>query len=444
MQMGTGKTFTTIVLAGMRRAKAQIRQVLVICPTSIKPVWSWEQSMSPVATQHHVVVSGAKGVRETEAFIALETDDLKYLIVGVEALSSKAGKLAQAFAKAQTTMLVVDESSKIKNPKAQRSRVCAKIALGCDYATILTGTPVTQGLEDLYSQFHTLNPDIIGIKTFFMFKLRHCIMGGFNAKKIVGYKNVPELMTKIAPYIYQVTKAECLDLPDKVYTGLTVSLTPEQGEMINSLSDFFEAECDGEVLTISTAFERLTRFQQIIGGNFPFNDGDVYGTKPITGANPKLDAMCSHLDTQEKGVKVIIWARYRAEIGQIQAKLAQTYGASSIVEYHGGIGEKQRAENIKAFQSDNAVLFFVANQQSAGMGITLTKATLVYYYSNSFSLEDRIQSEDRCHRKGQTNKVTYVDIWCDHPADKLLKTSLTKKQKLADVVANEIKSRRKI
>lgn len=446
MEMGTGKTFTVIGLAGHRFNHEQIDAVLIICPTSIKAVWEWEvPKMSPVPSLVHVHGSGPSADRGTIAFSELKCDQLKYLVVGVEGLSQgKVANHALNFAKTHNCLVVVDESSRIKNADASRTKKAIRMGDSADYRMILTGTPITQGIIDLYGQFRFLGQHIIGIRSFFVFRQAYCIMGGFQGKKVLGYQREDELMDKIAPYIYQVKKEECLDLPDKVYTQLKVAPTKQQAEALKNLKDFFEHEQDGKILTAVTVLERMTRYQQILGGNFPFMDMDTekYKTKPIEGKNPKLDALLDHLSGVASSIKVIIWARFRPEIELISKALREQYGEDSIIEYHGGISESNRKKAIIEFQdTGNSKRFFIANQQTAGMGITLTAATLAYYYSNSFSLEDRMQSEDRCHRKGQTHKVTYVDIWCTDPADMMIGKALIQKKDLATLVDEMLQER---
>jgi len=408
-------------------------------------VWEKEQDKSPVPSTVHVHQSGVANVKKTRAFIEKETDKLKYLVVGIEAIGSSktARDLVYDFLNNHTIMTVVDESSRIKNSKA----ICTKTAIGIgamsEYRLILTGTPVTQGLEDLYAQFAFLDPAILNTKSYFTFRNLYCVMGGFQSKKILGYQREGELMQKIDKNTFQILKEDCLTLPDKIYTELNAELSKNQLSAMKDLKEFFEVTQGEDTLSISTVLERMVRYQQIIGGNFPFAniDGDGYDTKPIEGGNPKLKVMMENLELQSVDVKVIIWARFRPEISAIAEALTEKYGKQSVVQFHGGISEKDRKISINKFQSNNRVRFFVANQQSAGMGITLTAATLVYYFSNSFSLGDRLQSEDRCHRIGQTKSVTYVDIWAKNPADLMIKRALKNKQNIAEIVTEELTKR---
>ena len=112
--------------------------------------------------------------------------------------------------------------------------------------------------------------------------------------------------------------------------------------------------------------------------------------------------------------------------------LRKTYWDNAVVEYHGGIKDADRSDAIEQFQDIvSSSRFFVGNPQTGGMGITLTASSTVIYYSNTYNLEDRIQSEDRAHRIGQTNKVTYVDLICRKTVDEKIVPSLINKKSIA-------------
>jgi len=442
-EMGTGKTYTTINLAGGYKLKEMITGVIIICPTPIKPVWDWEvEKMSPCEAECWVYKSGDKGV---EKWTNPQSDKLQYLIIGVEALSQgKAFDVAMAFARAHSStglMVAADESSKLKNAQATRTKKAAKISALADYSLILTGTPITQGMEDLYGQFMFLDPNIIGLKSYFVFKNMYCIMGGFENRSIIGYQREQELLDKVAPYVDIVKSEDVMDLPDKIYQKLAVEPTKQQLAAMKQLKDFMEAESGGEVLMVKTVLERLTRYQQICGGNFPFNDLDTggYDVQPIEGKNPKMEALLDSIETLPNEEKVIIWARFRPEVDLIAKTISDIYGAEAVVEFHGGIDDTGRREAIQLFQESTKVRFFVVNQQTGSMGITLTAATTAYYFSNSFSYEERVQSEKRNHRKGQTNHCRYIDIEMLVPADQMIIKAINRKGGLAQYVEEELK-----
>jgi SNF2 family DNA or RNA helicase len=140
-------------------------------------------------------------------------------------------------------------------------------------------------------------------------------------------------------------------------------------------------------------------------------------------------------DTQGK---VIIWAPHTDKIDQIIECLRRAYSDKDIVRYDGSTAKKDRMDMVDRFQ-DGAARFFVGNPASGGTGLTLSAAETAIYYSNSFNLEHRIQSEDRNHRIGTTSKVTYYDIEAVDTIDHIIIQSNQAKQKLADIITGDSK-----
>jgi SNF2 family DNA or RNA helicase len=450
--MGTGKTFTAINLASARFLKDQIQALVVLCPTPIKNVWVEEfESWCPVDYEIAVVNSGAAGKKDAIRLMAKTINGMKVLVAGIEALSQgTAADFVREFAGCHRTMVVADESSKLKNPQSARTKRAVEIARASLFRMIMTGTPITQGIEDLFAQFQFLNPKILRCRSYYVFRNRYCIMGGFENRSIIGYRDSQDLLTKVAPYVHVVKKEDVLDLPDKVYTVRYVEPTKQQTEHIDSLLESFMSEQGQDVIEAETILERLTRLQQIIGGNFPYEDAVTinprtnkperqYKTKPVEGKNPKMDETLDILAEIDSKTQVIIWCRFQPEIQQMKERLAAMYGAESVAEFS-GMNVKTRDTEAAQFQSGER-RFMVSNQAVGGMGQTWTAATLVIYYSNSFSYQDRKQSEDRAHRKGQTNKVTYVDLVMNNKYDRMITDAIRKKGDVAEYVDENLIAR---
>lgn len=434
-EMGLGKTYTLIHLASFREHAGLINTVVLFCPTPIKLVWEEEiPKWSPIDHQVHVY----KNRKQLEHFYRDWRPGLKWVIVGIEALSSGSAfesiqwLLKQKGVKAQCS---IDESSRIKNYKAKRTKKAITIGQLCDYRTIMTGTPITQSMEDLFAQMGFLNSDIIGCKkSIVLFRNKYCVMGGFEGRKIIGYQNEEDLLGKISPYSSVLKITDVLDLPRKIYLTIPVDATPTQLKAIDQLKKTFMAEDNGNVIETGTVLERLTRYQQILGGNFPHNiDDNTYETSPLSGGNPKLNALMELIEDKPVSTKVIIWARFRPEIDAIMAELGD-----KAVAFHGGCSDEERKHAVESFQNGDAQ-FFVSNQATGGMGLTLTAATWSIYYSNSFSYEDRVQSEARNWRKGQDRPVIYFDIVVNHPADQMIIYALEAKGDLASYVNKKLK-----
>jgi SNF2 family DNA or RNA helicase len=438
-EMGTGKTYTTINLAAARFERGQINGLVVICPTPIKNVWEIElEKFCSVPYSVWVYESGDQPFK----WITSERDELKVLVVGVESLSIDNGRSMQTiefFRRFHKFMAVVDESSRIKNWKAKRTKNVVKVGGWADFRLILTGTPITQGMEDLFGQFLFLNAKIIGCKNFFVFRNKYCIMGGFQGKQILGYQFTDDLLERIRPYVDYVTKDECLDLPPKVYADpLMVKPTPEQARVMSQLTHEYAMQDQDKEIEVSTVLERMLRYQQVIGGTFPFEEEGEYHAKPISGKNPKIEAMMEYINDIPKNAKVIIWARFVPEIGYIADALEAEYGIEAYVTFYGATSHEDRKDNTLRFMDDPSCRFMVSNQTVGGYGQTWTAATYVIYYSNTFSYEDRYQSEDRAHRKGQTNHVTYQDIEMGVKQDQMILKAIRKKKDLAKIVEEEL------
>jgi SNF2 family DNA or RNA helicase len=123
--------------------------------------------------------------------------------------------------------------------------------------------------------------------------------------------------------------------------------------------------------------------------------------------NPRIEALLAVLRAVHG--KAIIWASFRESQREIFEHITTEFGSNSVVMYVGSTPDAVRTRNIEAFQNGDA-RFLIASQQAAARGLTLTAATDVIYYNNTYSLELRLQSEDRAHRIGQTKTVTYTDL----------------------------------
>lgn len=446
MEMGTGKTFCAVNWSAAMVMDNQADQMLVICPTAVKPVWMHEiKTHCPIDADFHVLEAGGKKAFENWMQPTEEDKGMKVLIVGIEALSQGgAYDICVTFVLANRTLATIDESSRIKTHSATRTKRCVELGAACKARLILTGTPVTQGMQDLYSQFMFLNPKIIGQRSYFAFQNRYCVMGGFEGRKIIGYNNVGELMDNIAPNTFIVKKEDVLDLPPKVYESIVVQPNKEQARILKDLGDKYimAAEMGDVSIEVETILERMTRYQQVVGGLFPYElEEGGYGVKRITGKNPKLEAMCEMIDDMDHCKKVIIWARFKEEQNMIAEYLQDKYGISSLAWFNADSTTAERSKMIERFQHENSKCrFFLSNPTMGGIGLTLTAAEYMFYYSNSFSLEDRLQSEDRAHRKGQTKSVTYVDIMMDHQIDRDIVKALKLKKSVADYVEENIRA----
>lgn len=420
--MGAGKTLSSIVIANLRRSHGMIDRLLIICPTSIKGMWSKEFNRYS-ALPHHLFVLEAGGKVPTK------WDEFPIMVVGVEALS-QGGAFDKTieFVKGGRCMSIIDESSTIKNHDKARTERSFDISQESVCRMILTGTSVTQGVQDMYAQMRFVDPTIIGELSYYSFRNKYCIMGGFESRKIVGYRNLEVLFDKVRPYCDVVRKKDLKDLPEKMYQIREVKASPLQVRMCKELARDMMTEYGTGTISVQNSLEALLRFQQISGGFDP--EGQPLPT------NPKMDELISLLDEFEG--KAIIWARYLPEIAGIAAALEKVWPGSTMT-ITGAVPPPERQPMVDQFEASAKQRFLVVNQQTCGKGLTVLSATLSVYYSNTFSLEDRMQSEDRNHRIGQKNNVTYVDLVSDLKVDRHVTNAIGNKMNVAEYVANGLK-----
>jgi SNF2 family DNA or RNA helicase len=445
MEMGTGKSKVLIDNMAILYGKGAIEAALIIAPKGVYRNWSEREVPThlPEAIAHRIGVwSASPKKKEKEGLINLFDicDELKILVMNVEAFQTKKGvSFAEKFLLAHRTLLAIDESTTIKNHKAVRTKALIKLAKQASYRRILTGFPITQSPLDLYSQAEVLSPQLLGFSSYYSFQNHYgqVINRSFGARtfrQVVGYQNLDELSRKVDTFSFRVLKKDCLDLPNKVYSRREVELTPQQKRVYKELKDYAITELeDKSLVSTNNVLTQMLRLHQVVCGFVNNDDGNEEELD-----NNRLDELINVLG--EMRGKVIIWANYRHDIQAIVRTLQEVAGPESVAAYYGDTSDDEREDVIRRFQDpDSDLLYFVGNTQTGGYGITLTEASNVVYYSNNFDLEKRLQSEDRAHRIGQTNKVTYVDLVSKGTVDEKIVKALRNKLNLAQEVLGDEK-----
>ena len=445
MEMGTGKTKVLIDNAAMLYDKGKINGVLIVAPKGVVGTW-YNQEIPTHLPSHIENVTilwqsniNKKQLEKLESLFEVE-ESLHILIMNVEAFSTTKGvDFAAKFLSCHETLMAIDESTTIKNPKAKRTKSIIKLSERAKYRRIMTGSPVTKNPLDLFSQCYFLDPFHLNHESYYSFRMRYAVMktaniAGRKIQLVSDFRNLGELSEKLKPFSYRVLKEDCLDLPDKIYMKRQINLSPDQYKLYEQMKKEALAILNGKKVTTVNALTQLMRLHQITCGHFTSDDGS---TQPIK--NNRIDELMDVLEEIEG--KAIIWAHYQYDITTIIKEVTKVHGPGSVVDYYGLTPQDERQPNIKKFQSDPRCRFMVGTPSTGGYGITLTAANTVIYYSNGYDLEKRLQSEDRAHRIGQQKSVTYVDILADETVDEKIVKSLRKKINIAsEVLGEELKS----
>jgi len=448
MEMGTGKSKVLIDNLGMMHLQGLVNFALIIAPKGVYRNWcekEIQEHMSDDVTYRIIrwTSSPNKKQRAELASVKEKYPGLTLFVMNVEAFSTLKGRQAGDWlgkALGSHGMIAIDESTTIKNPKAKRTKALHKVAQLFKYRRLLTGSPITKSPLDIYAQAEFLEPGILGYDSYYAFQRRYAIlrksyMGAHSFEQVIGYQNLEELTEKIDKFSYRVLKSECLDLPDKTYMARYVAMSKEQLEMYESIKRHAMILLDGgELVTAPAVITQLLRMQQVLSGHLKTDDGEI-----LTFPSPRTSALLDILE--EHTGKALIWSRFRHDIQKLVVELDNVYGEGSSAAFYGDTGDDERQEIIRNFQNPNHKLrFFVANPATGGYGITLNEANLVVYYANDFNLETRLQSEDRCHRIGQKNPVTYIDLISDGTIDERIVRSLQDKIAIgATVLGEEVK-----
>lgn len=443
MEMGCGKSKVVIDNFVYLHKEKLINGVLILANKGVYDTWYSkeipihlpENELEPVVVKWSNS-SSKKNLAQLQSLYE-DPDKLSILVMNTEALSTKKGtKFATNFLFNRKTMFIIDESTTIKNHQAKRTMNAVRIGKYAYYKRILTGSPVTKSPLDLYSQCYFLDPALLGFNSYYAFRTRYANLveksaGGRSFKLVTGYKNLNELNELINAFSYRVLKKDCLDLPDKVYLKRVIQMTDEQKRVYKDLQKKAQSLLGGSKVTITHLITQVIRLHQISCGFIKLDNGTLTELP-----SQRMAELLSVIE--ETDGKVIIWANYRHDIQKIEKELTKLYGAESVGTYYGDVSQEDREDVINKFQDkEHPLRFFIGNTQTGGYGITLTAASTVVYYSNNYDLEKRLQSEDRAHRIGQTNKVTYIDIVCERTVDEKIVKALRQKQNIAQTVLGE-------
>lgn len=459
LEMGLGKSRIVTDAACWLYRQDQIDALLIVCPAPVRSIWA---SDDPILGEFvkWVWSSVPYDLREYHAKRPLPVTTPKTLSVVVTnpdfvRRPERLAPLLQ-WIERRRVMLVVDESWQYANPRSQQTKALVKIGHACTRAYLLNGTPGAP--EQVYSQLQILPVNIFDCRNYFAWRARYVVMGGWQQKNIVGYRNMDDFNRRTAPYVVRRLTRDCLDLPPVSHTQIEARLTPETWRHYRAMrDDLITWLSQNEASTAAQAGVRVMRLAQITAGLLGGVEAqaDLLDELPAGPPQPvreigreKLDALIDWLQTHWDSPKLIAWGRFRREIERTAEALANTAFClqtvrPSVRTLYGGQTAEERAE-VKALlapggRPDPAIV--VGSAAAGGAGLNFAAAHVAVYLTNSFSLKDRLQSEGRLDRPGQTRPVTYLDILATGPngertIDHTIVAALRRKQDLSDLTAS--------
>lgn len=462
-QVGAGKSKQVVdaacFLYGAQNHAARIEAVVVVAPASVRSVWADPDPVLGEVAKHawpdvpiRITEYSAKATKK--GLPVLDDKHLNVVVTNYELLRREERlNFLLVFAKLHKTMLVLDESWMIQNPRAHQTKAMRKLTETCTRVVLLNGTPGDP--KAVYSQFWVMDPKILGFKNEFAFRNAHAVMGGYMNKKIVDWQHMEEFQAKVAPYALRRLTHECVDLPPVSYTQIDARLTPTtwthyvamRDELVTWLSQ-------NEVCTAEQAGVRVMRLAQITNGflggvretelNLLTDDITVPASSLREIGREKLDALLEWLGQHPpEGDKAVVWGRFRPEIERTARVLQEAYPQSQVRKLYGGQSQEERNEikQLLAPGGNPAASIVVGSPQAGGSGLNFAASSVAIYLSNGFSLKDRLQSEGRLDRPGQTRPVVVLDIVACGPnnertLDHLIVAALRRKEDLSNLTAS--------
>lgn len=450
-EMGAGKTKLIIDTFGHLFLQGKVNAFIVIAPRGVHRNWVNEEfpihfpkALLKKSEMFVYQTSKANGVghqKEGRRLLAYDKGP-KILAITYSAIMTKKGeKLIRKMLEENECMIVADEASEIKTPKAKRSIRAITLAKYAKYRRVLTGTPITNSPFDIFMIMKFLSVEYWknhNLMSYTVFKAVYGIykeveradgstmMMGAGPNKIpvmtcVAYKNLEQLAEMIAPDVDRVLKEDVMDLPPKMYKRYTFDMNKAQVKAYQELGQDFCTWLDEDtVLEAPLVISRLIRFQQITSGFVPTPDGageEVEPTFYLGDSNPRMELLTEIVSKVPH--KAIIWCKYIKDIEMIKELLGDR-----CVTYYGETSDDERAEALDRFKgfrmnaqgereelpADEQVQWFVSNPSCGGTGLTLVEAKTQIYYNTSYRYEHRKQSEDRPHRPGQDVSVMVIDL----------------------------------
>lgn len=469
-EVGVGKTKQCIDTAQLLFIRGEIDTVVVLTPGFARSTWAEEDPLLGEVAKHawEDVPNVIHEYHKHYSNIQWHAKALNWVVTNYEFIrrQERYDALDKAL-RGRRVWMIMDESWAIKG-NSDQMRACGRLRRRrAERATLLNGTPLSDGKpEDLFYPLTILDPTILGITSKTSFRSKYCVMGGYDGKKVVGYQNLDELNTRIAPFVLSRRTRDCWDLPPMLEPLIIEArMGNDEWALYKSMRDDMVGWLDSQVSTASQAIVKTLRLSQICSGYLggledlssegDDTDAPAPPVDPITALGPapawlrrtdeqapqiqtqtpaggtspgfggaivartgtglvreigrsKLDAFLNWLDTREpQPHKLLVWTRFRPELTRLAKELEAVY--PTVLQLRGGV-DKEPAKRFLAPGGDPGRGVVCGNQKAGGASLNLAAANIAVYLSNGPALIERTQSIGRIERPGATQPMQIIDV----------------------------------
>lgn len=448
MEMGTGKTRVTLAYC----EKSEAQRILIGCPISAAGAWRNEIKKLGLGWVGMDLTQGTLAYRAS--MLRKHAKRVQVVLINFNVLWAPKGralrdtrKRVRSRANAQKSLIdaidlykpdtiILDEAHRIKGRSTRQSMYAAVLAKKpyVRRRIALTGTPIAQGIEDLFGIYRFIDPTVFGTR-WATFQGRYLEMGGYYNHNIVGYLNEEEVKAKVDATAFTISKSEALDLPERQDVIVPFKMSPKARRLYDKFKAEMLAEIEGlgedgkpksGIALARIMLTTIIRLQQMTSGFVNSEEGI------IDISTDKLDATADLVeDAIAEGQSVVIFCRFRHDVSKLTARLAE-YGCS---RFTGGMSKLERDASLADFQAKKTKVF-VADISAGSESIDLTVSSIAIFYSLNHALKDYAQARDRLHRHGQTKKVTYYLMQATSSIDEEIFNRLQNKQDIARMISN--------
>lgn len=424
MEMGCGKSLTGIGIAGALFQFGRIRRALIVCPLSIVGVWQQEFERFADFPYELTILKGSSA-KKKEMLSVIPDTGLRVVVVNYES----AWRIQDALEEFGAELIIADEGHKIKEARTAQAKCLHYLGDRAQYKLLLTGTLITNHELDAFSQYRYLNRKVFG-DSFYRFRNTYFDMVGYgnHIPRFRSYMQ-EDFLQKMHSIAFRVTKDECLDLPEIIEEVREIELEPKAMKMYQEIEKESYTELQNSEVSAVNVLTKLLRLSQLTGAHLTDDDGDCNAV-----STAKLAALEDFVDSMmAENKKLVIMARFVPEMNDIQEMLEKKGIGYAAVR--GGV--KDRAEEIRRFQEDSDCMVFIGQIAAAGLGITLTAASTMVFYSMDYSMSNFEQAKARIHRVSQKNDCLYIYLIAKGTVDRKVLKSLRNKVDLAKLLVDD-------
>lgn len=420
-EMGLGKTLQALTVAAIDFERGWAKKVIVVAPATLK--WNWQDEID-MHTKFSCHVLDGKPDERKEQITEFAIGPTDILIVNYEQVVAH----LEDFNKVGFDIAIFDEAHYLKSYKSKRAKACRSLRASRNF--LLTGSPLLNQVNELWSLLHIINPT--DYPNYWRFVNRYAVFGGYKDKQIVGVKNRNELNERLTTVMLRRLKKEVLDLPNKIPVVIKVDLHAEQEKLYRAAADDLKIDMPGSPnpYEIENALTRFLKLKQICGTTATIEGYADYSTK--------LDvAVEKAVELVGNGEHVVLFTQFRGVQACMMKRLAAVKPAPiPAYELNGDTPKQTRSNLVKQWGEDSPGAL-VAMLQVAGVGLNMTAASTCIFIDKLFVPKLNEQAEDRLHRIGQDRPVTIIEIIARNTIESRIEAILRRKRKLFDTLVED-------